>query len=137
MAVVQRIQNDMDTLIEDIKVLATENLSREQHMNDLRSAIEAKLDEFRKLGSSYESHSARYQKKSEEFAPQHIKELLQIAASNADGICDNYVEQFLSKSIDVQQFLDQYREAKKLSAIRKAKEERLTHQLNEFERATF
>lgn len=137
MAVVQRIQNDLDATIEDVKMMATENLSREQHIQQLRSTIESKLDEFRQLGTTYESLSTRYQKKSEEFAPQHIKELLQIAASNADSTCDNYVEQFLNKSIDVQQFLDQYREAKTLSALRKAKEEQLTHQLNEFERATF
>lgn len=135
--VVQRLQNDLDTLIEDVKVMATENMTREQHLNQLRSTIEEKLDEFRKLGGSYESLSARYQKKSEEFAPQHIKELLQIAASDADSVCDTHVEQFLNGSIDVQQFLDQYREAKRISAMRKAKEERLTHQLNEFERATF
>lgn len=137
MAVVQRIQHELDTFIEDIKVMATENLTREQHMNQLRSVIEEKLQEFRTLGGSYESLSTRYQNKSEEFAPQHIKELLQIAVSNADSTCDTFVEQFLSGSIDVQQFLDQYREAKRISAMRKAKEERLTHQLNELERATF
>lgn len=135
--VVQRLHNDLDTLIEDVKSMASENLNREQHLQQLRSTIEEKLDEFRNLGGSYESLSSRYQKKSEEFAPQHIKELLQIAASNADSVCDTYVEQFLSGNIDVQQFLDQYREAKRISAMRKAKEERLTHQLNEFERATF
>lgn len=136
-AVVQRIQNDLDTLIEDIKVMATDNLSREQQINELRTLVEGKLNDFRQLGGSYEALNARYQKKSEEFAPQHIKELLQIAASNADSACDTFVEQFLNGSIDVQQFLDHYQKAKRLSAMRKAKEERLTHQLNELERAQF
>lgn len=135
--VVQRLQNDLDTSIEDVKVMASENLARKKHLLELRSVVEEKLDEFRKLGSSYEGMSARYQKKSEEFAPQHIKELLQIAVSNSDSVCETYVEQFLSGSIDAQQFVDQYKEAKRISAMRKAKEERLTHQLNELERATF
>lgn len=133
--VVQRLQTDLDTLIEDIKMIASENVSREQHMQQLRTGIETKLDEFRKLGVSYESMSARYQKKSEEFAPQHIKELLQIAVSNADSACEACVDQFQNGSIDAQQFVDQYRDAKRLYAMRKAKEERLTHQLNELERA--
>lgn len=137
LSVLQRIQNDRDSLIEDVKVMATENLSYEQRINELRSAVEEQLDAFRTLGSAYEILSTRYQKKSEEFAPQHIKELLQIAASNADSACDKCVEQFLNRTIDVQQFLDQYREAKRISAMRKAKEERLTHQLNELERAQF
>lgn len=136
-AVVQRIQHDLDTLIENVKTVATENLGCHQRLHDLKSSIELKLNEFRRLGDSYDALNSRYQKKSDEFAPHHIKELLQIAVSNADGICDKYVEEFLNGSMDVQQFLDQYREAKRISAIRKAKEERLTHQLNEFERATF
>lgn len=137
LAVVQRIQRELDVLIDEIKTNASENLTREEDMNQLRASIEAKLEEFRTLSNSYESLSVRYQRKSDEFAPQHIKELLQIAASNADGICDTFVEQFLSGSMDVQHFLDQYREAKRISAMRKAKEERLAHQLNELERATF
>lgn len=135
--VVQRLQNDLDTSIEDVKVMASENLARKKHLLELRAVVEEKLDEFRKLGASYEGMSARYQKKSEEFAPQHIKELLQIAVSNSDSVCETYVEQFLGGSIDAQQFVDQYKEAKRISAMRKAKEERLTHQLNELERATF
>lgn len=136
MAVVQRIQSDLNTLIDDVETVARENLTREQHMQSLRTNIETKLDEFRQLGNVYDSLSNRYQKKSDEFAPQHIKELLQIAVSNADSLCETHVEQFLNGGMDVQQFLDQYREAKRTSAMRKAKEERLAHQLNELERSS-
>lgn len=45
------------------------------------------------------------------------------------------MEQFLGGKIDVQTFLDRYMSAKKLTALRKAKEERLAHQLNALERA--
>lgn len=137
LVVVKRFQRDLDALIEEVKSQAIENLSCEEHLRQVRESVETKMEEFRVLSTSYESLSARYQRKSDEFAPQHIKELLQIAASNADGICDTHVEQFLSGKMDVQQFIDQYREAKRISAMRKAKEERLSHQLNEFERATF
>lgn len=134
---VQRIQTDLDQLIGDVEGLAKENLAREQHLLQLRTNVETKLAEFRQHGDQYDALSQRYQKKSEEFAPQHIKELLQIAASTADSICDTHVEQFLRGEIDVQNFLDRYKEAKQLSAMRKAKEERLSHQLNELERHTY
>ncbi|XP_036336127.1 uncharacterized protein LOC118746379 [Rhagoletis pomonella] len=62
-------------------------------------------------------------------------ELLQIAASNADSDCDRHVEQFLNGKIDVQTFLNNYTHSKKVSAERKAKEERLGHQLSALERA--
>ena len=66
-----------------------------------------------------------------------MQELLQIAVSAADSKCENYVEEFLNGTIDVQIFVDRYMKAKILSTLRKAKEERLTHQLNALERATF
>lgn len=135
--VVQRIQNDLDQLIGDVECLAKENMSREQHLLQLRTNVESKLTQFRQHGDQYDALSQRYQKKSEEFAPQHIKELLQIAASTADSICDTQVDQFLRGEIDVQNFLDHYKEAKQLSAMRKAKEERLSHQLTELERHTY
>lgn len=134
---VQRIQNDLDQLIGDVEKLAKENLAREQQLLQVRANVENKLIEFRQHGDQYDALSLRYQKKSEEFAPQHIKELLQIAASTADSICDTHVDQFLRGEIDVQIFLDRYKEAKQLSAMRKAKEERLSHQLNELERHTY
>lgn len=134
---VQRIQNDLDQLIGDVEGLAKENLTREQQLLQIRANVENKLMEFRQHGDQYDALSQRYQKKSEEFAPQHIKELLQIAASTADSICDTHVDQFLRGEIDVQNFLDRYKEAKQLSAMRKAKEERLSHQLNELERNTY
>lgn len=137
MGIVQRIDGDVTAFIDNVKTTAIENLSRQQRMNELQTSIHSKSEEFRKLGDSYMSLNTRYQMKSDEFAPQHIKELLQIAVSNADMTCDKYVEQFLNGTMEVQQFLDQYREAKKISAMRKAKEERLSHQLNEFERATY
>jgi len=46
-----------------------------------------------------------------------------------------HVELFLSGKIDVQTFLNSYTDSKKISAMRKAKEERLSHQLNALERA--
>lgn len=137
MSIVKNLNNDLDTLMDDVGAIANENLSKESQLQQLQQNVSTQLTNFVQLGERYEALNQRYQKKSEEFAPQHIKELLQIEASNADGICDTQVEGFLNGTIDVQSFLDQYMQAKKLSAMRKAKEERLSHQLRELEKATF
>lgn len=137
MNVVQKLNADLDRVTAEVETIARENIAQESKLEQLRANVSAKVTEFVMHGEKYEALNQRYQKKSEEFAPQHIKELLQIAASTADGICETHVEQFLNRSIDVQTFLDRYLQAKKLSALRKAKEERLTHQLNELERATY
>lgn len=134
---VKRIQEDLDRLIDDVMNTAKSNLECEQQIHAMKQSVNAKMNDFRKHGEFYEMLNQRYQKKSEEFAPQHIRELLQIAASTADSLCEKYVEEFLSGSIDAQTFLDRYKDAKQLSALRKAKEERLSHQLTELERATY
>lgn len=137
MAVIKSLNGDLSALLNDVGALATENLAQEAQLMQQRENVATRLTDFVQLGEQYDVLSRRYQKKSEEFAPQHIKELLQIEASNADGICDTHVEGFLNGRCDVQTFLDQYLQAKKLSAMRKAKEERLSHQLRELERAGF
>lgn len=82
------------------------------------------------LATSIRSKFDSRQKKTISF-----QELLQIAVSSADSACEEHVENFLNGRIDVQAFLDEYTKTKKLSALRKAKEERLSHQLNALERA--
>lgn len=136
MGVIKNLNNDLDTLMNDVGTAATENMSKEAQLTNLRQNVTTQLASFVQLGERYETLNQRYQRKSEEFAPQHIKELLQIEASTADSICDQHVSGFLSGTVDVQTFLDQYLQTKKLSAMRKAKEERLAHQLRELERAT-
>lgn len=136
MGVIKNLNNDLDTLMNAVGTAATENMSKEAQLTNLRQNVTAQLASFVQLGERYETLNQRYQRKSEEFAPQHIKELLQIEASTADSICDQHVNGFLSGTVDVQTFLDQYLQTKKLSAMRKAKEERLAHQLRELERAT-
>lgn len=54
---------------------------------------------------------------------------------SADSDCDTHVHDFLNSKLDVQVFLDRYLKTKVLGTLRKAKEERLSHQLNALERA--
>lgn len=136
MSMVKGLNDDLEALMTDVGAIATENMAKESDLERLRQSVTTELATFVQLGERYESLNQRYQRKSDEFAPQHIKELLQIEASTADGICDTHVEGFLNGAMDVQTFLDRYLQAKKLSAMRKAKEERLAHQLRELEKAT-
>lgn len=146
----------------DVQSIAEENITKKREMDEIKTKLGQQFIDLRELGEQYEIRNNQYQKKAEEFAPQNIKvnliqlqlfelrsdikiiylfdvfqELLQIAASTSDTDCENCVEKFLGKEIDIQMFLNQYMEAKKLSAMRKAKEEQLNKQLNALERATF
>ena len=120
-----------------IGIISDGNLSRESEVIELKSNVENLSCQFLELGQRYDISSQNYQKKSEDFSPKNIQELLQVAVATAEFECEGQVEKFMSKEINIQDFLSGYMEAKKLSTLRKFKEDRLSYQLNAFEKANF
>ncbi|XP_054727046.1 vacuolar protein sorting-associated protein 37A [Anastrepha obliqua] len=135
MSVVQHLNEELDSMISQVEIISRENESKETNLIELKRKLSDDVTALKNLGEKCDQLNKKYLKKSEEYAPQHIRELLQIAASNADCDCDRHVEHFLNGKIDVQTFLNNYTHSKKVSAERKAKEERLGHQLSALERA--
>ncbi|XP_075155664.1 vacuolar protein sorting 37A [Haematobia irritans] len=135
MSVVQQLNEELDSMINQVENISKENESKETHLVELKRKLSDDVTTLKHLGEKCDQLNKKYMKKTEEYNPQHIRELLQIAASNADTECEKHVEQFLNGKIDVQTFLQNYTHSKKLSSERKAKEERLGHQLLELERA--
>ncbi|XP_052888946.1 vacuolar protein sorting-associated protein 37A [Anopheles moucheti] len=134
---VQHQNDEMDQLLAGIESLAVENLARKEAVEERKSKVESLALEFKELGQQWESMNQRYQRKAEDFSPQHIKELLQIAVSTADGKSDDEAQRFLAGQSDVGTFLQNFIESRKLYTMRKAKEERLVQQLTALERAAF
>ncbi|XP_037039512.1 vacuolar protein sorting-associated protein 37A [Bradysia coprophila] len=135
MSAVQSLTDELDGLIGEVEAITDGNMCKMDKYNELRQSIADGYAKLRNVGDKWDVASKKYLEKTEEFSPLHIKELLQIAVSSADTKCEQHVENFLNGRIDVQTFLDDYTKSKRLSALRKAKEERLTHQLNALERA--
>nr|XP_016938817.1 vacuolar protein sorting-associated protein 37C [Drosophila suzukii] len=135
MSVVQHLNEELDSMMNQVENISRENESKGSHLVELKRRLSDDYTALKTLGEKCDQLNKKYLKKSEEYAPQHMRELLQIAASNADADCDRHVEHFLNGKIDVQTFLNTYQSSKKISAERKAKEERLGTQLSALERA--
>ncbi|XP_050070581.1 vacuolar protein sorting-associated protein 37A [Anopheles maculipalpis] len=134
---VQHQNDEMDQLLAGIESLAVVNLARKEMVEERKSKVESLALEFKELGQQWETMNQRYQRKAEDFSPQHIKELLQIAVSTADSKSDDEAQRFLAGQSDVGTFLQNFIESRKLYTMRKAKEDRLVQQLNALERAAF
>ncbi|XP_065091427.1 vacuolar protein sorting-associated protein 37A [Ochlerotatus camptorhynchus] len=134
---VQNQSNEMDQLMSQIEAIATDNLAKKKLIEEEKSKLEDMYLEFKELGDRYDASNQKYQKKSEDFSPQHIKELLQIAVSAADTRSDEEAHKFLAGDSDVGSFLNNFIESRKSYTMRKAKEDRLIQQLTALERATF
>lgn len=128
---IKALNDDLDVLIENNETLANQNLEMKTKLDALKTAIEELSADFINSGGKYEEVNRRYVEKSQEYSPDNIKQLLQIAVSNAEADCDQYVENFLNGDDTITQFLDNFMETKKLIATRKFKEERLNFQLNQ------
>eukprot|EP00099_Drosophila_melanogaster_P006490 NP_001259101.1 vacuolar protein sorting 37A, isoform F [Drosophila melanogaster] len=135
MSVVQYLNEELDSMMDQVEIISRENECKGIHLVELKRRLSDDFTALKNLGEKCDRLNKKYFKKSDEYAPQHIRELLQIAASNADGDCDRHVEHFLNGKTDVQTFLNTYQWSKKISTERKAKEERLGTQLSALERA--
>ncbi|XP_058130425.1 vacuolar protein sorting-associated protein 37A [Anopheles ziemanni] len=134
---VQHQNDEMDQLMGRIESLVLDNLARKETVEEQKLKLESLALEFKELGQHWDSMSQQYQRKAEDFSPQHIKELLQIAVSTADAKSDDEAQRFLAGNSDVSTFLQNFIETRKLYTLRKAKEERLVEQLTALERAAF
>lgn len=128
---VKALNEELDSLIESNEIQAVKNLEQEASLNQLKESIESLSLEFLNLGARYEDLNRRYSDKSKEYLPENIRQLLEIAVSNAESQCEEQVEEFLNGNQSTSQFLDNFMEIKKLIALRKFKEERLNFQLNQ------
>ncbi|XP_055546562.1 vacuolar protein sorting-associated protein 37A [Wyeomyia smithii] len=134
---VQKQSNEMSYLMSQIETLASDNVAKKLLIEERRQRLDKLLLDFKELGERYDASNQMYQRKAEDFSPQHIKELLQIAVSAADAKSDEEAQKFLAGDTDVSTFLHEFIETRKNFTIRKAKEERLTQQLTALERAAF
>ncbi|XP_012271054.1 vacuolar protein sorting-associated protein 37A [Orussus abietinus] len=132
---------EINTAIEDtmdwVEKTAVANLTKESELRQLREDVAEKVDTVAILKARYDKLIQRYNKLSEVFAPDHIKECLKQAADESHEKSESIAEDFLDRKIDVERFLSTYIECRKLGQARRTKEEKLAHQLNELKRAGY
>lgn len=113
------------------------NVAKEPELRELQSDVTNKVQTVTALKTRYDQLIQRYNKLSEAFTPDHIKECLRKAADESHEKSERIAEDFLNRKIDVERFLSTYIECRKLGQARRSKEEKLAHQLNELKRAGY
>ncbi|XP_060829719.1 vacuolar protein sorting-associated protein 37A [Bombus pascuorum] len=132
---------DINTAIDDaidwVQKTAEANVAKEPELRELQSDVANKVQTVTALKARYDQLIQRYNKLSEAFTPDHIKECLRKAADESHEESERIAEDFLNRKIDVERFLSTYIECRKLGQARRTKEEKLAHQLNELKRAGY
>ena len=117
--------------------ISAANLAKEEELRQLQKEVGNKVETVKELKARYDQLLRHYNKLSEVFTPDHIKECLQKAADESHEKSEKIAEDFLNRKIDVERFLSTYIECRKLGQARRTKEEKLAHQLNELKRAGY
>ncbi|EFN77303.1 vacuolar protein sorting-associated protein 37A [Harpegnathos saltator] len=132
---------DINAAIEDamdwVEKTAEANVAKEPELRQLQADVTNKVKTVAVLKARYDNLIQRYNKLSEVFTPDHIKECLRLAADESHEGSEKIAEDFLNRKIDVERFLSTYIECRKLGQARRTKEEKLAHQLNELKRAGY
>ncbi|XP_003401740.1 vacuolar protein sorting-associated protein 37A isoform X2 [Bombus terrestris] len=127
----------IDDAIDWVQKTAEANVAKEPELRELQSDVANKVQTVTALKARYDQLIQRYNKLSEAFTPDHIKECLRKAADESHEESEQIAEDFLNRKIDVERFLSTYIECRKLGQARRTKEEKLAHQLNELKRAGY
>lgn len=112
-------------------------MAKEVELKTLQDEITSKIQTVSQLKTRYDYLIQQYNKLSEAFTPDHIRECLKQVADDSHEQSEKIAENFLEKKIDVERFLSTYIECRKLGQARRTKEEKLAHQLNELKRAGY
>ncbi|CAG9576937.1 unnamed protein product [Danaus chrysippus] len=134
----QLIELDLETeeLMASIEQIAQDNINKQQMLDDLKTQVLDRISTIVQMKMSYERLNRQHQKLSEIYDPHRIRECLKEAALKADEDAEGIAEQFLLGNIPIETFISQFAEKRALGQARRAREERLTHQLAQLDKAT-
>lgn len=116
-----------EALAEQCVFLARSNLSQKPKIKELKEELAEKMARYDELRGGFEAKCEQHLAMSEQFRPSHIQTNLKVAILQAEEESENIMQDFLSKKLEVEDFIQQFLEKRKLCHLRKAKEEKLSH----------
>ncbi|XP_022121076.2 vacuolar protein sorting-associated protein 37A [Pieris rapae] len=130
------IDQETEELMNSIEEIAQDNLKKQEMLDDMKSKVLEGISTIVQMKMSYEDLNKRYQELCEGYSPHHIRDCLKDAAIRADEDAEAIAEQFLLGNVSVETFVMKFAEKRALGQARRAREERLAHQLAQLDRAT-
>ncbi|XP_068621991.1 vacuolar protein sorting-associated protein 37A [Battus philenor] len=134
----QLVELDLETeeLMSSIEEIAQDNIAKQQLLDDMKTEVIERISSIVQMKMNYEELNKKHQKLSEMYDPHRIRDCLKEAALKADEDAEVIAEQFLLGNIPVETFIAKFAEQRALGQARRAREERLAHQLAQLDKAT-
>ncbi|XP_072948564.1 vacuolar protein sorting-associated protein 37A [Epargyreus clarus] len=134
----QLVELDLETeeLMNSVEEIAQDNITKQQMLDNLKTDVIDRISTIVQMKMNYEELHKKHQKMAEVYDPHRIRDCLKEAALRADEDAEVIAEQFLMGNLPVESFIAKFAEKRALGQARRAREERLAHQLTQLDKAT-
>lgn len=127
---------EAEELMGSIEEIAQDNIAKQQTLDDLKTDVIDRISTIVQMKMNYEELNRKHQKLADMYDPHRIRDCLKEAALKADEDAEAVAEQFLLGNLPVELFVTKFAEKRALGQARRAREERLAHQLAQLDKAT-
>uniref|UniRef100_A0A6M2DMP8 Putative vacuolar protein n=1 Tax=Xenopsylla cheopis TaxID=163159 RepID=A0A6M2DMP8_XENCH len=114
-----------ESMMENNKSLAETNLLRNPDLAEKKEKLQELSNEGKQLCSSVQEMLNEIREKSGSISLDTALALLQTAAAKSEEDSENIAEQFISKEIDIDAFLEQFAASRKVMHLRKVKADKM------------
>ncbi|XP_049883897.1 vacuolar protein sorting-associated protein 37A [Pectinophora gossypiella] len=130
------LELETEELMGSIEQIAQDNLAKQRTLDKLKSEVIDRISTIVQMKINYEELNRKHQRLADMYDPHRIRECVRGAALRADEDAEMIAEQFLHGNLPVEVFISKFAEKRALGQARRAREERLAHQLAQLDRAT-
>lgn len=134
--VIVELELETEELMTSIAEIAQENISKQQKLDDLKTEVVDRISTIVQMKMNFEEMNRKHKQLSEMYDPYRIRDFLKEAVLKADEESELIAEQFLTGKMPVEAFVTRFAEKRALGQARRAREERLCHQLALLDQAT-
>ncbi|XP_026677205.1 vacuolar protein sorting-associated protein 37A isoform X3 [Diaphorina citri] len=134
---IQQLENVIDSLISTNESLANENLEKENKLKELTQETKEKVELLTELQCTHEMKNHQYDQLVERYSPHNIRERLLKTVNIHEEESERIADNFLDNKIDLDTFLGTYIDKRVVTHRLRAKEERLSFQLEALEKASY
>jgi len=119
------LQDEKEMLLTSNKSLAEYNLSQEPVMRETKAKLQEKYQAAQRLGQEVKTLKADLDTKQGNVSPDTLMALLEAANQEVEEESELMMDNFLASGGNLEEFLDQYHEKRKLAHMRRVKVDKL------------
>lgn len=123
----KKLEADKEELMRKNEEIARFNLSLQSTLEGSKDELLKKCERVSELKGEFANKSQKQKELSEVLSLVQIRTRLEIAAAQAEEESDAIADEFLSKSMTPEEFIQKFLEKRKLCHSRRAKEEKIRH----------